>query len=279
MSTTTTTTSPPFQSQNELAQHFKSLHQPSNPLILTNIWDCISAKAVASLPSTTALATASYAVAAASGIDDAALSLPDNLRAIGAIAKVAAAYNKPLTADFQDGYGAQLEEGVTQLIKLGVVGCNLEDFDRARDALYDVDEAVARIETVLRVAAALGVPDFVVNARTDALVVGLDIDEAVRRGKRFLQAGATTAFIWGGKERPGVRTHEVELAARELGGRLNVSFVRVRTGGLELGELRRIGVARVSVGPQLMMRCVGGIAEEAERILRGEKVESAAVVL
>jgi hypothetical protein len=44
-------------------------------------------------------------------------------------------------------------------------------------------------------------------------------------------------------------------------------------GGLTVGELREIGgvgVARISVGPQIMMRSVGAITEEAGKILRGE---------
>ncbi|PVI03506.1 PEP phosphonomutase-like protein [Periconia macrospinosa] len=267
------------ETQNNRAQLLKSFHQPGNPLVLANVWDALSAKAIAALPSTKALATASYAVAAAAGIEDQELTLADNLRAITGIAKVAATYNKPLTADLQDGYGAELQDAVKRLIELGVVGCNLEDFSRGRNGLYEVDEAVSRIELVLRVAAENGVPDFVVNARTDSLLVGLSIDEAIARGKRYLAAGATTVFIWGGRARPGMRTAEVEQAATELGGRLNVSMARVRTGGLGVQELRDIGVARISVGPQLMMRTIGAVAEEAEKIYRGEPVEKDTVIL
>ncbi|KAF2451347.1 Phosphoenolpyruvate/pyruvate domain-containing protein [Karstenula rhodostoma CBS 690.94] len=260
-------------SQSTLATTFKALHKPGDPLILANVWDAISARAVAALPETTALATASYAIASAAGIDDPALTLSLNLHGAASVAAVARAFDKPLTVDFQDGYGDALEEGVRKLLGLGVVGINLEDFSRERGALYGVDEAAERVKTVLRVAADAGVADFVVNARTDALLYQLSIDEAIARGKAYLEAGATTGFIWGGRERGGTTRGEVEQMARELGGRVNVSLVRVVSGGLTVGELREIGgvgVARISVGPQLMVRSVGAVAEEAGKILRGE---------
>ena len=62
------------------------------------------------LPETTALATASYAVAAAAGLEDDDLTLEINLAAVKGIAKVAKQFNLPLTVDFQDGYGDKLEE-------------------------------------------------------------------------------------------------------------------------------------------------------------------------
>ncbi|KAJ4352355.1 uncharacterized protein N0V89_007703 [Didymosphaeria variabile] len=260
-------------SQNDLAKAFKALHKPGDPIILTNVWDAISAKAVAALPETKALATASYAIALAAGLEDPDLTLEVNIRGAAAVAKIAKAFNKPLTVDFQDGYGDRLEEGVKKVLEVGAVGINLEDLSRERDALYDVDEAVARVKTVLRVAAEAGVPDFVVNARTDALLAGHPVEEAIKRGKAYLEAGATTAFIWGGPERGGTTRVEVEKEAKELGGRLNVSLVRMRPGGLNVEELKEVGgvgVARISVGPQLMMRSVGAVAEEAGKILRGE---------
>jgi 2-methylisocitrate lyase-like PEP mutase family enzyme len=64
----------------------------------------------------------------------------------------------------------------------------------------------------------------------------------------------------------------VEKASRALRGRLNVSLVRDKTGGLSVDALRRIGVARISVGPQLMQRTSGAVAEEAKRILARESV-------
>lgn len=264
----------PF-SQNDLARTFKALHQPGDPVILVNVWDAVSAKSVATLPETKALATASYAIAATAGIEDHDLDLETNIRGAKVISKVAMASNLPLTVDFQDGYGDQLAVGVRMLLEIGVVGINLEDFNRDKGRLYEVEDAVQRIRQVLEIARQAGIPDFVVNARTDALLSGLSVDEAIKRGKAYLEAGATTAFIWGGRERGGTSRAEVEQEARELGGRLNVSLVRVVPGGLTVRDLKNVGgvgVARISVGPQLMMISVKAVSEEAGNILRGNEI-------
>lgn len=256
-------------SQNDTAKALKALHVPGSPIVLTNVWDAITAKTIAALPETKALATASYAVAAAAGLEDPELTIEENLRAAQAIAKVAKAFNKPLTVDFQDGYGAQLEDGIKRLVELGAVGINLEDFERERNDLYPVKVAQDRIKRALAAAAAEGVPDFVINARTDALLAGQSIDDAIARGKAYLEAGATSVFIWGGAKRGGTRTEEIEKAAKELGGRLNVSLVRIRPGGLNVKELSAIGVSRISVGPQIMLKTLGLVETEAKAILSG----------
>lgn len=264
-----------MSSQNDIAKAFKALHKPGNPLIVTNVWDAITAKIVAELPKTKALATASFAIAAAAGLADDDLTLEVNLRAIAVIAKVAKQFNKPLTVDFQDGFGDQLEDGVRQVIKLGAVGINLEDFSRELNGLYPITEAQDRVRRVLKVAAEEGVPDFVVNARTDALFASADLAEAIARGKAYLEAGAANIFIWGGPMRKGWSREEVEQAAKALDGRLNVILVRLKADGLsvkELSEIGGIGVARISVGPQLMLRTAGLIAEEASKILDGEGI-------
>ncbi|KAF2188088.1 carboxyphosphonoenolpyruvate phosphonomutase-like protein [Zopfia rhizophila CBS 207.26] len=259
--------------QNTFAHTLKSLHKPGNPLLLTNVWDAITARAVAQLPATQAIATASFAIAAAAGLEDHDLSLEVNLSAIRAIALIAKSLLKPLTVDLQDGYGDQLERGIREIIKLGAVGCNLEDFGRelgANGDLYPIEVAQERIRTVMRVANEEGVPDFVVNARTDALLNGRSMEEAIARGKAFLEAGASNVFVWGGKERGGTTRAEVVELVKAFKGQLNVILVRLLPGGLTVDELKEIGVARISIGPQLMWKTSGLVAEEAGRILAGE---------
>ncbi|KAF2265761.1 PEP phosphonomutase-like protein [Lojkania enalia] len=262
--------------QNDTAKALKALHTPSNPLILANVWDAISAKSVAALPNCKALATASYAIAAAAGLEDPQLTLQANLAAARAVASVSKSANKPLTVDFQDGWGDELEEGVREVIKIGAVGINLEDYGRDVDGgkggLYEIEVAKERIRRVMRVAVEEEVPDFVVNARTDALLVGLGIKDAIERGKAYLEAGASNVFIWGGRERGGMTRAEVEEASKALAGRLNVSMIRILPGGLTVKDLSEIGVARISVGPQLMLKTAGFVGQEAKKILGGEPV-------
>ena len=254
------------QSQNETAKAFKALHKPGEPLILTNVWDAITATAVAQSTSTKALATASAAMAAAVGLDDDQLTLPINLSATRAIGMVAKKHNLPLTIDFQDGYGDQLEEGVREVIRAGAVGINLEDYGRELNDLYPIDVAVQRIERVMNVAKDEGVPEFVVNARTDALLYGRSLSEAIVRGKKYLEAGASNVFVWGGKKRGGITRDEVVELTKAFDGKLNVSL-RVIAEGLGVSELKKIGVARLSIGPQLSTKVVSFLQGETDRIL------------
>src|SRR5271169_2721476 len=125
-----------MSAQNTLATTLRSLHIPGRPIILTNVYDAVSARAIAAIKGTQALATASYAVAAAAGLADKEMTLETNLAAVRAIAPVAKEYGLPLTIDWQDGYGERLEEGIEKLLDLGVVGINLEDCNKETEKLY-----------------------------------------------------------------------------------------------------------------------------------------------
>ena len=250
---------------NGTAQSFKALHKTGDPVILTNVYDLLSAEAVAALPDSKALATASYAVARAAGSTDDDMTLETNLAAVKLIAKAASAAKKPLTVDIQDGYGPQLEEAINALIDVGVVGINLEDVDKATQAFHSKEEAASRIQRVLAVAKSRNVPDFVINARCDTLVKGGTLDETIERGRAYLAAGATTVFVWGGSAR-GVGKDEVAKLVEAFDGRLNVSLKI--NGGLSIGELKKLGVQRISIGPALQFHAMAAYADAAAALLK-----------
>ena len=240
----------------------KSLHIPGQPILFTNVWDTVSARSIAPLPSCKALATASYAIAIAANTTDDALTYEENLRGIREIAEIAREYGKPLTADIQDGYGDRLEEAIGALLDLDVAGCNLEDYDNANGRMYAEDEAAARVQRTMAVARERGEGDFVVNARCDSLHHGGDLEEVIRRGKAYLAAGATAVFVWGGKR--GVSEGEVRELVAAFQGRLSV---KLDFEGLTVGQLAEIGVARVSVGPSMQTRMMKALARDAEALL------------
>ena len=253
-------------SQNSVARTLKALHVPGKPIILTNVYDAPSANSIASLPKVKALATASYAVAAAAGVQDDDMTLETNLVAVRAISPIAKKHQVPFTVDWQDGYGERLEEGMTAIIEAGVVGINLEDCNKATQTMYTETEAVQRIKRVLDVAKQHRIPDFVLNARTDALIHKGPLSEAISRGKAYLEAGATTVFVWGGSIRGGITKEEVEKLVHAFGGRLNVSL-KLSNDGLTIKELQMLGVARISIGPALQFKAMETFATEANQIL------------
>ena len=255
-----------------LATTLKGLHIPGKPLLVANVHDHLSATAVASLPATKALATASYAVALAAGTEDDDLSLEENLAAAKHVGAVALKHNLPASVDSQDGYGDRLEEGIRGLLERGIVGINLEDYSRDHESCYTIDENCKRIKTVISTAEELGVQDFVVNARCDVLVHGGSMDETIVRGKAYLDAGATCVFVWGGSQR-GVSSQEIKTLVKDFGGKLNVSLKLYAGGerGLKIQEIAKLGVSRVSVGPAVMFK-----AQEEWKRVAGEIVEGKA---
>src|SRR3546814_5834207 len=82
---------------------FRALHVPGDPLILVNIWDAGSAKAVAAAGAK-AIATGSFGVAGAQGrADGEDFPIEDvfeNLRRILSVTDL------PVTIDMESGYGA-----------------------------------------------------------------------------------------------------------------------------------------------------------------------------
>ena len=109
------------------AKRFRNLHVPGEPLVLFNIWDPGSAKAVAETGAK-ALATSSWAVSEASGYSDGEHTpltfAIDNLR------RITEAVDLPVTVDLESGYGdtpKKVGETVALAIKAGAIGCNLED--------------------------------------------------------------------------------------------------------------------------------------------------------
>ena len=246
------------------ATAFKALHVPGQPLLLANVYDALSARTVAALPGCKALATASFALAQSIGKRDESLTLEDQLTLVAPIAAVAAASNLPLTMDVQDGYaGAGDYEKLIQVIQrfvteFGAVGINLEDSwhdqEGGEETVMSEEEAVKRVETAVKAARELGVEDFVVNARADTFLKGGKFDESIRRARRYLEAGATTAFIfWPRSEE--VKVEGLQRVIDELGGMVNIGL---RLGGVvTTSDLARMGAARVSIGPQLYLAVAG----------------------
>ncbi|KIX93539.1 uncharacterized protein Z520_10717 [Fonsecaea multimorphosa CBS 102226] len=256
---------------NQLARQLKSLHIPGQPLILTNVYDACTASVVAILPSTKAVATASFAIASAAGIEDEdTMSLSDNLAGVRRVAtglrNAGKADTLPLTADLQDGY-ADPAEAVRQAIEIGVVGCNIEDVDNSSHPpkLRTLAEAKSRIEAAVRAARQAGVPDFVVNARTDVLGFDGTIDDVVERGRAYLDAGATTVFVWGVRKKV-ITEHEVRDMATRLDGKL-----AVLAQGCTIETLTQAGVSRISVGPTLLLKALKFIQNEATAILEAKQ--------
>lgn len=233
---------------------------------MCNVYDAATASIIASKPSARAIATASAAVAAVSGTEDEALTFEANIASVQSIAPVALRAGKPLTVDIQDGYGERLEEAIAAIIKLGAVGCNLEDRQTRSGTLLPLAEAAKRVQRAVAEAERCGVPHFHVNARTDTLVGGGKLADAIERGRAYLAAGAGTVFVWGGPKRRTLSRDEIEALVDAFDGRLNI-MLTIEPGGLKVADFSRLGVARISVGPGLFAVAMRAYEKAAEELL------------
>ena len=225
--------------QADKAQTLARLHSAPEILRVVNVWDAVSAKAIAALPETRAIATAGHSIAATFGYADGEnIPLDLMLDMVGRI--VEAVGDLPVSADLDAGFGDP-GETVRRAIGKGVVGANVED------RLRPLEEAVAAVEAIVAAGEAEGVP-FVLNARTDAFVragdrsVEASVADAIERGRAYLAAGADLVFV------PGILDADVTRRLVEGIGERKLSVIGL-PGTLRAGEYEALGVARVSYGP------------------------------
>ena len=243
---------------------FKALHVPGDPLMLFNIWDAGSAKAVAGAGAK-AIATGSYGAAEAQGFKDGEdFSIEDALRNLERIVSVT---DLPVTLDFETGYGAapaDVAGSVRRAVDAGAAGINLEDRMPGETALLPLAEAAARV-------AAAASTGLFVNARTDVYrgVKPEDygqhlIDAVLERAEAYAAAGAGGLFV------PFLGDHQVIktiCAATTLP--VNVLW---GPGRGTRAELASCGVARISYGHGPWAAAMDWLAGQAKAVFAGAVV-------
>ena len=246
-------------STTEKASTLLRLHSDRKILTLVNVWDVASARAVAAVEGTAAIATASHSIAATYGYRDGEQISVDLMLEMSG--RIAAAVDVPVTADLEAGYGdAALT--IRRAIGLGIVGANIED------QMKPLTDAASVVEAVMASAAAEGVPDFVLNARTDAFLRAGDRDrrdvlkDAITRGRAYLDSGAPVVFV------PGLlQESEIEDLVDALGDR-KVSLIG-SPGMLPASRLEQLGVARLSFGPYPQRVALTALQELVEAVDEG----------
>lgn len=183
-------------------------------------------------------------------------------------ARIVRSVTVPVMADGDNGFGNAVSTHYTvqAFEAAGAAGINLEDQITPKRCghldgkhILDIHEATSKIQAA---AEARTDPDFVINARTDALAVE-GIDGAVRRGNAYLDAGATMIFVEGVTSRD-----EISQAVSRINGPVAVNVIE---GGksphrLTFGELQNLGVARVSLPAALLLAALAGMRSALDRI-------------
>lgn len=249
--------------QQQNADHFRSLHVKGTPVILYNIWDVGSAKAVVAAGAK-ALATGSAPVAMANGFGDGE-KVPFDM-ALENITRITAAVSLPVSMDIEGGYSTDPEQGAANLvraIKAGAIGFNFEDQIVSGEGLHATADQVARLKAARKACDLTGVNAFI-NARTDiflkAKLAGEPatremLEQTIERGKAYADAGADGFFA------PGLLDIGMIAQLCEQVS-LPVNIIAL-PGAPENAELAKAGVARISYGPVPYKKMIAWFEEQA----------------
>lgn len=236
------------------AQRFRSLLKESGVIQIPGCYDCITATMVERAGFPAVYLTGSGISLTLSGIPD--LNTISYLELRQVVQNIRGAVSIPMVVDIDTGFGAPLN--LYRLTKefemLDIAAVQIEDQKMPKKCGHELgrklvndEEMAMRIRTIYENREENGL---VIIARTDArTVVGLD--EAIRRGNLYLEAGADIIFV----ESPESYDEAKKIAA-SIGG--PVLFNNVEGGRspfLSKKELEEAGI-KLSIYPNAQTRVV-----------------------
>lgn len=239
------------------------MHSGGKVLLLPNVWDVASARIIEQ-SGFEAIATTSAGIAFSLGYPDGQRISRKEMLPV--IARICQAVRVPVTADIESGYGnrpADAGQTARAVIEAGAVGINLEDVDgSSQQSLADVPLQIEKIQAVREASKSAGVP-LVLNARTDVYLLQIGdpakrYDQAVRRLRVYREAGADCVFLPGVRDAPtiGRLVSDLQCPVNILAG----------PGSPSIPELRKLGVARVSLGSGPARAALGLVRRVAEEV-------------
>lgn len=226
----------------------KRLIQAKEILVMPGVYDALSAK-IAEKCGVKAVQVTGYGLAGSN------LGLPDvgimtKTQMVELVRNICNAVSIPVMADGDTGFGnaINLYYAVKEFEAAGAAGINLEDqFFPKRcghmggKQIIPFEEAVKKIEAA---AAARTDPDFVINARTDAIAVS-GVEEAIRRGNAFAKAGADLIFVEAPEE-----VDDIKRVIQSIDAPVSINMIYAKgskTPAVSIKQLEEWGAARVSV--------------------------------
>ncbi|MBQ0825164.1 isocitrate lyase/phosphoenolpyruvate mutase family protein [Streptomyces tagetis] len=209
----------------------------------------------------------SFVTSASRGLPDMSLlTMTDYLQAAQWMAR---ATPLPVLADCDTGFGNRLNVALTVRSheEAGVAGICIEDkvfpkrnsFMSSGQRLEDREEFAARVGVAKE---AQRSPDFVVVARTEALIAGSGMDDAIGRARAYEAAGADAILIHSKYERP----DEIEEFLRRWKGSVPVVAVPTTYYTWNIEEASRAGVSLVIYANQTMRASVQAVRDVLLRI-------------
>jgi len=182
------------------------------------------------------------------------------------VASMTRAVRLPVIVDCDEGYGdiTNTYELVRQLASCGAAGVCIEDnafpkvnsfYDQPGRALVTVEEFCARLDAVRSAA-----PQLFVMARTESLIAGLSLEEALERGDRYAEHGADSVVVHSRYTAFG----EFRRLAQGWRGRVPLAVIPTLAEGTTWQQLREVGFELVIYANQALR---AGVAAQ-ELVLR-----------
>jgi len=262
---------------NKSAQFRKRL-KSGKPVLLSGAHDAICAKLIEE--------AGFHGVWASSfGISAASKCMPDAnvltmTEALEATKGMNEATSLPVIADCDNGYGNAINviRMVREYERAGIAGISIEDnpfpkkcslYPGERQELVDKDEMAGRIHAAKSTQRN---PDFFVIARTEALIAGLGMEEALSRAKAYEEAGADAILIHSRLSTP----DEIrEFCARwKKIGKAPLVAVPTKYPDITAKELKKMGIDITIFANQAIRASIKAMKETLDEVRKAESVSS-----
>lgn len=223
---------------------FRELLAKEKTIVAPAAYDCLSAMIVEKVGFKAIFLSGFCLSASALGTPD--IGLETRTELVTLARNMVAAVNIPIFADASAGFGgpASVYRTVKELEQAGVAGCLIEDqtippkcSTLAPPSVIPMEEFLIKLRAAIE---AREDDDFVLMARTDAAAT-LGVEEALKRGKAYREAGADIILPIGGvpKDKEGLRQFIEALGAP-------VSVPSPFSLGLTVKDYEEIGVKIIS---------------------------------
>lgn len=247
----------------------KQLLTSEETLVMPDAYDPISAKIIEYV-GFSAIQCSGFSYSISKGIkseDD--IDLNTNLSYTKEIVE---AVNIPVMADGEDGYGdgENFKNTIKEFINIGVSGINIEDrvHKSTNGILKIIDESsmLSKIKDANKMKIDLGKKDFILNARTDALLSLENRKEArklaIERANSYLESGADICFVTYAKT-----LDELKLFAKEINGPISIAAGQpYNIQEFSIDDCIELGIARVSLPTFMISNSIGYMIKNLKMI-------------
>ena len=208
-----------------------------------------------------------FELSALYGLPDVSLiSMTQHLEMMRAVAEQS---SLPIVADIDTGFGnaVNVVHAIRQYERAGAAAVVIED-PKVTSLVADGRQDLVRIEEFQgKIAAALATrtdPDFLVIARTEALIAGLGEAEALKRAAAYEAAGADMILVHSKQKTPA----EVESFVKAWPGKAPIVLVPTAYPELDAGRIKALGkVKMVIYGNHAIRASVTAMKDVFARIL------------